>query len=729
MSNTTATPSQVQNSHGSNANRGRKSRGRGKPREVNATPTVSESNLSVKDLTSGNVADADADGNDSLCWICAEPVKFYSVSECNHRTCHVCALRLRALYKRMDCTFCKHSQLNLIFTRSAEKDYESYLPNDIPFKDTKLSISFETQEMMEDTLLLLRFNCPDVLCDFIAHGWGDLKIHVRSTHGKAICDLCIRFKKVFAHEHILYLPSHLPLHLPSIPHRISQKPSTPDKIEGGVHPMCEFCQECYFGDDELFLHMRERHEECFLCKRSGIRDQYFRDYNSLENHFNVVHHPCKEAHCQAQKFVVFGSALDLKAHLVEQHGSEMTARNRKDARRVEAGFNYSDRGEANGDSARSGQSRVGVREREPPEPGPWLGQGQGQGRNRRHERFGTSLTPVGDTLPAVQRLQIDDQAEQTSDLDPALVERQTIFLNRINALTSSSSNAIPAVRAAIRSYKSSESGPRDLISTIFNVVNRDLDGTASLISSLVELLDDEGKGRALLAYWNGFKIEQRRPFPDLTPVASGSEYAGVAGGRILTVKHSAAVRSSSSQSPGQVWDRVAQAAASSSTSPGPAIRSQDRFPSLSAAKNAPSFRHPQHSTAWSGAGSTSSVSARPLPELSGPRPTPPPSTSMATVRSNPPQISTELFPTLPSGSSKPLPRPTVRGNQSLKHILGEPTAPPSNPWGSKKDIDPSPSPIPADEVDASVQADPMPKGKKKKGKEKQTLFTLGTFPT
>lgn len=42
-----------------------------------------------------------------ICWICAEPVKYFSVSECNHRTCHVCALRLRALYKKLDCTFCK----------------------------------------------------------------------------------------------------------------------------------------------------------------------------------------------------------------------------------------------------------------------------------------------------------------------------------------------------------------------------------------------------------------------------------------------------------------------------------------------------------------------------------------------------------------------------------------------------------------------------------------------
>lgn len=38
--------------------------------------------------------------------------------------------------------------------------------------------------MMEDTLILLRFNCPDQSCDYIASGWGDLKLHVRAVHGK-----------------------------------------------------------------------------------------------------------------------------------------------------------------------------------------------------------------------------------------------------------------------------------------------------------------------------------------------------------------------------------------------------------------------------------------------------------------------------------------------------------------------------------------------------------------
>lgn len=38
--------------------------------------------------------------------------------------------------------------------------------------------------MMEDTLILLRFNCPDKDCDYIANGWSDLKLHTRAAHGK-----------------------------------------------------------------------------------------------------------------------------------------------------------------------------------------------------------------------------------------------------------------------------------------------------------------------------------------------------------------------------------------------------------------------------------------------------------------------------------------------------------------------------------------------------------------
>lgn len=75
-------------------------------------------------------------------------------------------------------------QPSVIFTTSPDALWSSYTPDQVPYKDPKLSISFETQDMMEDTLILLRFNCPDKDCDYIANGWSDLKLHTRAAHGK-----------------------------------------------------------------------------------------------------------------------------------------------------------------------------------------------------------------------------------------------------------------------------------------------------------------------------------------------------------------------------------------------------------------------------------------------------------------------------------------------------------------------------------------------------------------
>lgn len=44
-----------------------------------------------------------------VCFICASPVVHISVAPCNHRTCHICALRLRALYKTRACAHCRVS--------------------------------------------------------------------------------------------------------------------------------------------------------------------------------------------------------------------------------------------------------------------------------------------------------------------------------------------------------------------------------------------------------------------------------------------------------------------------------------------------------------------------------------------------------------------------------------------------------------------------------------------
>lgn len=85
-------------------------------------------------------------------------------------------------------------------------------------------------------------------------------------------DLCIQHKKIFSHEHILYPLKTLPVHLPSMHYRPS-KTALKESVNGGIHPLCEFCRECFFGDDELHTHMRERHEECFICKSNEIIQQ------------------------------------------------------------------------------------------------------------------------------------------------------------------------------------------------------------------------------------------------------------------------------------------------------------------------------------------------------------------------------------------------------------------------------------------------------------------------
>jgi E3 ubiquitin-protein ligase ZNF598 len=117
MSSTTTTaPAQINNAgSGQRGRRTNRGKGNNNKRGGKAGPAQSKPASGSTDKDTAPVADTTkvkekaesvADDQD-LCWICAEPVKYYSVSECNHRICHVCSLRLRALYKKRECTLCK----------------------------------------------------------------------------------------------------------------------------------------------------------------------------------------------------------------------------------------------------------------------------------------------------------------------------------------------------------------------------------------------------------------------------------------------------------------------------------------------------------------------------------------------------------------------------------------------------------------------------------------------
>jgi len=63
-----------------------------------------------------------------------------------------------------------------------EKPFSEYDEDAFPHRDAKLWILFETEQIWEDSLLLLRFNCPDPSCDVACKNWSALKGHVKATH-------------------------------------------------------------------------------------------------------------------------------------------------------------------------------------------------------------------------------------------------------------------------------------------------------------------------------------------------------------------------------------------------------------------------------------------------------------------------------------------------------------------------------------------------------------------
>ena len=212
----------------------------------------------------------------------------------------------------------------------------------------------------------------------------------------------------------------------------------------------------------------------------------------------------------------------------------------------------------------------------------------------------------------------------------------------------------------------------------------------------------------------------------------------------MNAKHFSATRSSS-QSSQQVWNRVALAAESSSAlpptqAPRPFLQPVDRFPVLNGsgggatASSSPlisGFRQAQRSTPWSGSSATSSsLGTRPTPtsvNVMG---------SSSQSKKNPPsKLSSALFPELPSVTTSRV-KPQVSGNVSLKNILGGTTGPAVLAWQPNSSMGDGSGLANTNVVEEQGEAGEGPvtatvqtKGKKGKGKQKQTLFTMGSFPT
>ena len=114
---------------------------------------------------------------------------------------------------------------------------------------------------------------------------------------------------------------------------------------------------------------------------------------------------------------MFNSELDLKAHQVEVHGADMSSKDKKDARRFQAEFEFDD----TGGGSRRGRRDRGDRERER-EPPPQVAQVQGRTGGRRREAFGGHLTTEGTQTMTQPSVPSGRTTPIRDDVDPLVAE-------------------------------------------------------------------------------------------------------------------------------------------------------------------------------------------------------------------------------------------------------------------------------------------------------------------
>jgi len=639
----------------------------------------------------------------------------------------------------------------VIFTDNAEKHYQDFQDDDLAKSDDNMGIKYENDAILEDTILLLRYNCPDKDCDVACFGWPDLHRHVRSTHGKIMCDLCTRNKKVFTHEHELFSFGELRRH----EKYGDDNPGAVDQSGFKGHPECGFCKQRFYGDDELYTHCRERHERCHICDRrnGGRNPQYYLDYAQLEKHFADAHFVCLDAECQANKTNVYESEMDLKAHQLSEHPNGMSKDVRRDARVVNlSGFDVRTPYQHERREPRRGNGRG----RDPnAEPLPMSSAQNLPRAEMAYQRqmaiqsassvtprnFGGQLTQTA-TSPRPQQSQParptsshGPQSEPpnldtltinstTSPQDRARALRHQAVVDRASTLLGNSQPKLTQFRKSISSYRADTTSATDLIDSFFSLFDCPSSSLGTLIRELADLFEDDTKRTTLLSAWNNWRSINEDypslPLPSATPSATSNMGANVSSGRrVLKLKSSTQQSSRSSTARQGSWGNLPSFTPNSSTSNSHSNGrgTGEAFPSLPA-----NTRKQASSAAWGNNPSPATHTTS--------------STSTSASRANarpqkPPGNTTDFFPSLPKGVK---PNTMISGfnTKATGRSSGNQT-PVVNAWGSGG-MTPTPAQAAAaigavvGEIDGGDDGFRVSGGKAKKSKGKgkgEVLFHFG----
>uniref|UniRef100_A0A383VLU4 RING-type E3 ubiquitin transferase n=1 Tax=Tetradesmus obliquus TaxID=3088 RepID=A0A383VLU4_TETOB len=267
---------------------------------------------------------------EDLCLVCADSLDYAGFGPCGHKDCcSRCVARLRFVMEDSKCMICKQECPQVFFTRYMGDYTEGLAPDefqDLPARARAREVwelpevagYFDDQDHYKAIKSLCSYTHP-MLPGAVFGNLNSLKRKLTEAHKLHFCDLCIKGRKVFISEQVLYSKSDLERHMRT---GDDEGPMAESGFKG--HPLCRFCRQRFYDGDELYKHMEGRHENCFICRRRDPNKfVYYKDYAELEEHFTGNHHPCPHPACLERKFVVFAEEAELKRHFATEHGGEM----------------------------------------------------------------------------------------------------------------------------------------------------------------------------------------------------------------------------------------------------------------------------------------------------------------------------------------------------------------------------------------------------------------------
>jgi hypothetical protein len=227
-------------------------------------------------------------------------------------------------FKDVACLMCKASLPLVIYTSHTTRSFESFDERELVASE-KLGGSLTHEPLTRSTLeRLLEFVCP--LCGPVTGSFPDrdaLSAHVTRQHNLNYCPVCLRDRPVFVSEQVCF---------GSKTEMTAHMNKGDDKTHMKGHPKCHFCNEHFYGDEQLYEHMKQLHMECPVCRSRGVLHQFYRAYRDLRKHWNdsaVDHFVCPDtANCE---MAVFGTDVDWRQHQLNVHGSSLS---KQEARRL-----------------------------------------------------------------------------------------------------------------------------------------------------------------------------------------------------------------------------------------------------------------------------------------------------------------------------------------------------------------------------------------------------------